>query len=73
MPSLVESKLLDPRRLNEGCIKLGWVTLILHLYIGERMGVNNQHQCTYHGYQNCNFNKVLAFGGYVKVKESLFA
>ena len=25
-----------------------------------------------HGYQNCNISQILIFGGYVKVRESLY-
>ena len=49
---------------------------MLDCYVGECMGMNNQHkngikEPTY-GYQSCNNSQTLVFGGYVKVRGSLY-
>ena len=33
---------------------------------------NNKHKFEESGYQNCNANQISIFGGYVKVRESLY-
>ena len=49
---------------------------MLDQYIGECMvsiiNINNGVKEPTHGYQNCNTNQILIFGGYVKVRESLY-
>ena len=49
---------------------------MLDRYIGECMisiiRINNGIKEPIRGYQNCNTNQILIFGGYVKVRESLY-
>ena len=36
------------------------------------ININNGIKEPTHGYQNCNTSQILIFGGYVKVRESLY-
>ena len=51
--------------------------LMLVCYIGECMvsliNINSGIKEPTHGYQICNTTQILIFGGYVKVRESLYA
>ena len=51
--------------------------LVLVWYIGECMislmiDINNGIKELTHGYQNCNTNQIMIFGGYLKAWESLY-
>ena len=49
---------------------------MLDMYIGECMvliiNINNGFKVPTCGYQNCNTNQILIFGGYVKMRKSLY-